>query len=95
MWNYLRNTPTRFEMNLQTGDAVSANGRESSTVAASASNPTLSISDCEFRKIGWGREDCASRPFHTTGRAVFRIRRLETGDGHLHAVVGVHGRMNP
>jgi hypothetical protein len=27
-------------------------------------------------KIGWGRGDCAPRPFHTTGRAVFRIRRL-------------------
>ncbi|HVA91158.1 MAG TPA: hypothetical protein VNL71_15090, partial [Chloroflexota bacterium] len=25
--------------------------------------------------IGWGRGDCAPRPFHTTGRAVFRIRR--------------------
>ena len=28
------------------------------------------------RLIRWGRGDCAPRPFHTTGRAVFRIRRL-------------------
>jgi hypothetical protein len=26
--------------------------------------------------IGWGHGDCAPRPFHTTGHAVFRIRRL-------------------
>jgi multidrug efflux system outer membrane protein len=45
--------------------------------------------------IGWGRGDCAPRPFHTTGRAVFRIRRLETGDGHECAVVSIHGMMNP
>ena len=29
-----------------------------------------------FQKIGSGAEDCASAPSHTTGRAVFRIRRL-------------------
>ena len=28
--------------------------------------------------IGSGRQDCACRPSHTTGRAVFRIQRLNT-----------------
>ncbi len=29
-------------------------------------------------RIGWGHGDCAPCPPHTTGRAVFRIRRLDT-----------------
>jgi hypothetical protein len=35
--------------------------------------------------IGSGAEDCASAPSHTTGRAVFRIRRLNA------AVLFTHG----
>ena len=30
------------------------------------------------RYIGWGHGDCAPCPSHTTGHAVFRIRRLDT-----------------
>jgi hypothetical protein len=31
-----------------------------------------------FREIGSGAPDCAGAPSHTTGRAVFRIRRLKS-----------------
>ena len=30
--------------------------------------------------IGWGHGDCAPWPFHTTGHAVFRIRRLNPAE---------------
>ena len=42
-----------------------------------------------------GRGDFAPRPSHTTGRAVFRIRRLNTGGGHLPCRRRSHGMLNP
>lgn len=44
------------------------------------SEETLRRQDCPPRSIatiGSGARDCAPAPSHTTGRAVFRIRRLE------------------
>ena len=35
---------------------------------------------CLVESIGWGHGDCAPWPFHTTGRAVFRIRRLNPAE---------------
>jgi hypothetical protein len=39
-------------------------------------NIRCAISSNAFLQIGSGAEDCASTPSHTTGRAVFRIQRL-------------------
>ena len=38
--------------------------------------------------IGSGVEDCASAPYHTTGRAVFRIRRLNAAGCFTHGPQG-------
>ncbi len=60
----------------KTLDAVTIRAVGPEDRAMLRSNPSA-VADAGMRAIGSGTGDCAPAPSHTTGRTVFRIRRLD------------------